>query len=80
MRFNDSQLVTLAAAGVTAWGGTSWGLTQMIPAVGPVGAPIATIALGAILVMMNPASGTVGKVVEGVGFGLVAIGALELAG
>lgn len=80
MRFNDGQLVTLAAAGVTAWGGTTWGLTSMIPAVGPIGAPIATIGLGVILVTMNPATGTVGKVVEGIGYGLVAVGALELAG
>lgn len=78
MRFDDSKLVVLASAGLTAWAGTRYGLTAMIPAVGPVGAPIATIALGVVLVTMLRAGGTLGQVVEGVGYGLVAVGALEL--
>ena len=79
-RFDDTKLVTAAAAGATAWAGTRYGLTSMIPGVGPVTAPIATVILGVILAAGGFGSGTIGNVVEGVGYGLVTIGALELAG
>jgi hypothetical protein len=70
----------LVAAGVAGgmFVASRFGLVKLIPAVGPVSAPIATIALGVVVSTWLAKDGTLGAVVEGAGYGLIAIGVAEL--
>ena len=78
---DQRKLVVAGGAGLVAFAGARLGVLKSIPGVGPVPAAAVTILLGLFL-----ASGTIGRagmaggVIEGAGIGLVAIGALELAG
>ena len=76
---DERRLMVAAAAGLTAYAGTKYGILKMIPAVGPVPAAAATIVVGIVLAAWVEKSGTAGALIEGVGVGLVTIGALELA-
>lgn len=77
-RVNESNAVTAVAAGATAFAGTRFGLTAMIPALGPVGAPFVLIGLGAALATVFSRGGVTGDALEGVGYGLIVTGVLEL--
>lgn len=77
-RINESNAVTAVAAGATAFAGTKFGLVGMIPALGPVGAPFVVIALGAALATLVARGGVSGDAIEGVGYGLIVTGVLEL--
>lgn len=70
----------LIAAGVAGgvFAASRFGLVKLIPAVGPVSAPIATIALGVVVSAWLAKDGTLGAVIEGAGYGLIAIGVAEL--
>lgn len=76
---DERRVIVAAGAGLVAFAGTKYGLLKMIPAVGPVPAAAATIVLGLVLAAWVNKSGTTGAIIEGVGIGLVAVGALELA-
>ena len=76
---NEQRVMVAAAAGLTAFAGTRFGLIKMIPAIGPIPAAAATIAVGVLLCAWVSKAGTVGAALEGIGYGLVAVGALELA-
>ena len=78
MRLHEAQAVKAVAAGATAFAATKYGLAAMVPALGPVGAPIVTIAIGVALAVFLDHSGTVGDVVEGAGYGLIIVGVFEL--
>ncbi len=47
-----------------------------IPALGPLSSPIVSILLGFVLAGVVDGGGTTGDVVEGIGYGLIAAGAL----
>ena len=76
---DERRVIVAAGAGLVAFAGTKYGVLKMIPAIGPVPAAAATIALGLVLAAWVQKAGTTGAVIEGVGIGLVAVGALELA-
>jgi hypothetical protein len=76
---DERRLIVAAGAGLVAFAGTKYGVLKMIPAVGPIPAAAATIVLGLVLASWVNKAGNTGAVIEGVGIGLVAIGALELA-
>jgi hypothetical protein len=75
---NERRLTIAAGVAAGVFGASRFGLVKLIPAVGPVSAPIATIALGVIVSSWLAKEGTVGAVIEGVGYGLIAIGIAEL--
>lgn len=77
---NERHVIIAAGAGLVTFAGTKYGVLKQIPGIGPVPAAVVTIALGVALAAFIEKPGTLGAVVEGVGYGLVAIGALELAG
>lgn len=78
---DERKLVVAGGAGLVAFAGTKFGVLKSIPGIGPVPAAVVTILLGLFLASGQLGrSGTSGGVIEGVGIGLVAIGALELAG
>lgn len=77
---NERRLVVAAAAGGIAFLGSKYGVLKQIPGLGPVPAAAVTIGLGIVLSSFIERPGTIGAALEGVGYGLVAIGALELAG
>lgn len=77
---NERNVVIAAGAGVVAFAGSKYGVLKSIPGLGPVPAAAVTIALGILLSSFVQRPGTLGAVIEGVGYGLVAVGALELAG
>lgn len=76
---DERRVIVAAGAGLIAFAGTKYGVLKLIPAVGPVPAAAATIILGLFLSAYMTKAGTTGAVLEGIGIGLVAIGALELA-
>ncbi len=78
MRVHQPQAITAVAAGVTVFAASRYGLLAMVPALGNVGAPLVTIALGAAIAVLPSVEGTTGDILEGVGYGLVAAGVLEL--
>ena len=78
MRVHQPPLITAAAAGATVWVASRYGLLAMIPALGNVGAPLVTIALGIAIAALPSVEGETGDVIEGIGYGLVAAGVLEL--
>jgi hypothetical protein len=77
---NERNIVIGAGAGLVAFAGTKYGVLKQIPGLGPVPAAAITIALGLVVASFVERPGTLGAVIEGVGYGLVAVGALELAG
>jgi hypothetical protein len=77
---NERRVIIAAGAGLVTFAGTKYGVLKQIPGIGPVPAAVVTIALGVALAAYVEKAGTVGALIEGVGYGLVAIGALELAG
>jgi hypothetical protein len=48
-----------------------------IPALGPLSSPVVTILLGFVLAGVVDGSGTGGDVIEGIGYGLIAAGAIS---
>ena len=78
---NENRIVTAVGAGAVAFAGAKYGVLKQIPGLGPVPAAGVTIILGLVLAgwVSGRASGTVGALVEGVGYGLVAVGAFEIA-
>lgn len=78
MRVHGPQATTAVAAGLTAFIGSRYGLLGKVPALGNVGAPLVTIALGAAIAVLPSQEGTVGDVLEGIGYGLITVGVLEL--
>lgn len=70
----------LVAAGVAAgvFAASRFGLVKLIPAIGPIPPAIATIALGVVISGWLAKDGTLGAVVEGAGYGLIAIGVAEI--
>jgi hypothetical protein len=77
---NERNVIIGVGAGLVAFGGSKYGVLKQIPGLGPVPAAAVTIALGLVLASFVERPGTLGAVIEGVGYGLVAVGALELAG
>jgi hypothetical protein len=75
---HEPQAVTAIAAGATVFVASRYGLLKMVPALGSVGAPLVTIALGAAIAVLPSVEGTTGDILEGVGYGLIAAGVLEI--
>jgi hypothetical protein len=80
LNVNERKVIIAAGAGIVTFAGTKFGVLKQIPGIGPVPAAAVTIALGIVLASFIERPGTMGAIVEGVGYGLVAVGALELAG
>lgn len=78
MRVHQPQLITAIATGATVFVASRYGLLKMIPALGNVGAPLVTIALGVAVAALPSVEGTTGDVLEGIGYGLIAAGVLEI--
>ena len=78
MRVHQPQLTTAIAAGATVFVASRYGLLKMIPAIGPAGAGVVTILLGLAIAVLPSWEGTTGDVTEGIGYGLIAAGVLEL--
>ena len=76
---DERKLVVAAGAGVVAFAGTKFGVLKAVPGIGPVPAAAVTILVGLALASFVSRPGTAGALLEGVGIGLVAIGALEIA-
>ena len=76
MKFHlkEREVVVGAAAAVTVIGVKRIGVP--IPALGPLSSPMVAILLGFVLAGMVDGGGTGGDVIEGVGYGLIAYGAL----
>ena len=79
IHMDERRVMVAAGAGLVAFAGTKYGLLKMIPSLGPVPASAATIILGLVLAAWVNKAGTTGAVIEGVGYGLIAVGAFELA-
>ena len=77
---NERKVIIAACAGLVTFAGTKYGVLKQIPGLGPVPAAAVTIALGVLLAAFIERPGTTGAILEGVGYGLVAVGALEIAG
>lgn len=77
-RFSESRATIAVATGVTVYAGTKTGALGLIPSLGPVSAPLAAIILGFVIATMGGKGGLAGDVIQGVGYGLVGVGALEL--
>jgi hypothetical protein len=75
---NERRLLVSAGVAVGVFGASRFGLVKLIPAIGPISAPIATIGLGVVLASWVAKEGTLGAVIEGAGYGLIAIGVAEL--
>lgn len=76
---DSGRLMVAAGAGGIAFVGTKFGVLKSIPGIGPVPAAAVTILLGLFLAGGLGQRGTWAEVLNGVGIGLVALGALELA-
>lgn len=76
---NERKVIVAAGAGAVAFAGTKYGVLKQIPGLGPVPAAAVTILIGIVLSSWVEKPGTTGALLEGVGIGLVAIGALEIA-
>lgn len=76
---NGRRIAVAAGAGGIAFLGTKYGVLKSIPGIGPVPAAAVTILLGLFLAGGIGQGGTTGELISGVGIGLVALGALELA-
>jgi hypothetical protein len=78
MPLNERRVIIAGGVAAGVFVSSKFGLLKLIPSIGPVPAPIATIAVGVLLSAWLAKDGTVGAVIEGVGYGLVAIGVAEL--
>lgn len=78
LRLHESEAVTALSAGATVFAASRFGLLAMIPAAGPLGAPLVTIAIGVAIAVLWDGEGSLGDVTEGIGYGLIAAGVLEL--
>ncbi len=76
--FREREIVTGAVAGATAFVLVKKGVGGMIPAIGPITPPIGLIILGLAVSSFVDGSGITGDVASGVGFGLIAAGAVAL--
>lgn len=74
--FRKRGAVAAAAAGATVYFLPRTGLEAAIPKIDGIGAPVIMIALGFALVAVVSVDGDAGAAVEGVGYGLIALGAL----
>ena len=77
-KLSEREILVAAGAGVTAALAVKLGLLARIPAVGPITPPIGAIVIGVALSAFVDLSGSAGDVVEGVGYGLIAAGAIAL--
>lgn len=76
MAFRKGDAVSAVTAGATVYFLPRSGLEAAIPAVGGIGAPIIMIGVGLALVAVVGIDGDAGAALRGVGYGLVALGAL----
>ena len=79
MRFHEAEAVTAVAAGLTVYGLAKTGLGQRFPAIDGLSPAVVAIIVGAFLAVVWDGAGTVGDVIEGVGYGLIAYGVLGFA-
>lgn len=77
-RLSERELVVAAATGATAFVVVKQGVLNRIPAIGPASPPIVAILLGIAVASMIDGEGTAGAAIEGVGYGLIAAGAIAL--
>lgn len=78
---DNRKIIVTAGAGAVAFVGAKYAVLKSIPPIGPVPAAAVTIVLGLALASGTlRVNGDLGALIEGAGIGLVAIGALELAG
>jgi hypothetical protein len=75
---HQSEIVTGAAAGVTAFVVIKQGLIGKLPAVGPVTQPFMAILVGLAVVAVFDGGGDAGDVARGVAYGFIAAGAAAL--
>lgn len=80
MRFklSERELVVAAATGATAFIVVKRGVLASIPQVGPVTPPIGAIILGVAISSFIDGAGSGGAAIEGIGYGLIAAGAIAL--
>lgn len=80
MRFalREREIVTGAVAGVTAFIVVKKGIGSAIPAIGPITPPIGLIILGLAIASFIDGEGMTGDLASGIGFGLIAAGAVAL--
>ncbi len=76
MHVKEREIIVGAAALATVVALPRIGIA--IPALGPVSRPLVTILIGFALAGVFDGGGTVGDVVEGIGFGLIARGAMGI--
>ncbi len=79
MRFHQPGAVTAVAAGATAFAATRYGLAARIPGLDGLSPAIVLAIIGLLIASLYGDGGTAGDVVRGVGYGLVATGALAFA-
>lgn len=80
MKFHlkEREVLIGATTGVTAFLLLKQGWVGRIPALGPASGPIVAILAGIALAGMVDGSGTGGDIIDGVGYGLIAAGAVNL--
>lgn len=78
VKLSERELVVAAATGATAFVVVKRGLLGTIPTIGPVTPPIGAIILGIAVSSFVDGSGTGGAAIEGIGYGLIAAGAVAL--
>jgi hypothetical protein len=77
--FDEGRVLVALGAGGIAFLGTKFGVLKSIPGIGPVPAAAVTILLGLFLSGGLGQRGSTADIVHGIGVGLVALGALEIA-
>jgi hypothetical protein len=80
VRISTAEAVTAVATGVTAFAAVKMGYESAIPTFGPVTPPIAALILGGLILALIDGEGDTGKIARGVGYGLVAAGAVTFGG
>lgn len=78
LALRESEVVTAAAAGATAYLLIKRGLGGTVPSIGPVGSPLVLIIAGLALASFVDGGGTTGRIVDGVAYGMIAAGAIAL--
>lgn len=76
MNFRKRGAVAAVAAGATVYFLPRSGIEKAIPAIDGIGAPVIMVALGFALVAVVNVEGDAGAAAEGIGYGLIALGAL----
>jgi hypothetical protein len=74
----EREVLIGATTGVTAFLLIKQGWVARVPALGPASGPIVAILAGIVLAGMVDGGGTGGDILEGVGYGLIAAGAVNL--